>query len=154
MKTIIIYDSLYGNTHKVAETIGSVLSGKVSVLPISTVTVSDIIKVDLLIVGSPVHGGRPTPAVETFIKNLPANYLKGVKAAAFDTRFAIEDHGIGIRILISIIRYAAERIAKSLKTKGATLVAKPEGFIVDDKKGPLKKGELERVKKWAEGLEI
>ncbi len=63
-----------------------------------------------------------------------------------------EDQGVGLRILMSVIRYAAERIAKDLAKKGGRLVAKPEGFIVENKEGPLKPGELERTNKWAKGM--
>ena len=53
---------------------------------------------------------------------------------------------------MSVIRYAAERIAKDLVKKGGRLVAEPEGFIVENKEGPLKQGELERASKWAKEM--
>lgn len=76
-------------------------------------------------------------------------FLKDVDVAAFDTRFAAENHRIGLRILMYVIRYAAERIAKTLVNKGGKLVVKPKGFIVENKEGPLKQGERERAKAWA-----
>jgi flavodoxin I len=48
--------------------------------------------------------------------------------------------------------YAAGKIADSLKKKGATLMASPEGFFVKGKEGPLKEGELERAAGWAKGI--
>ena len=141
MKAYIIYDSMYGNTQKIAQAIGEGLTGEVKVC-------------DLLIIGSPVHGGRATPALDAFIKQLPANSLEGISVAAFDTRFESEEQGVGLRILMSVIRYAAERIAKDLAKKGGRLVAEPEGFIVENKEGPLKQGELERASKWAKQLSI
>ena len=48
-----------------------------------------------------------------------------------------------------VIGYAAPRIAAALVSKGASLAAPPEGFIVEDKDGPLKAGELERAARWA-----
>jgi len=149
MKTLIIYDSLYGNTEMIANAISEGLMGSVAILPIAKVTTADLEKLNLLIVGSPVHGGRPTPAVDMFLKNVPNQCFKNVQVAAFDTRFAPQEHGIGLRVLMSIIQYAAQHIAKELIKKGGTLIAKPEGFIVHDKEGPLKKGERERAKKWA-----
>jgi flavodoxin I len=154
MKALIIYDSTYGNTEKIAQAIGNGLTGDVKVARIGEVNPSELKTYDLLIVGSPVHGGRPTPELEAFIKQLPANSLKSISVAAFDTRFEAEDQGAGLRLLMSVIRYAAERIAKALVKKGGTLVAEPEGFIVENKEGPLKQGELERATKWATQLSL
>ena len=152
MKVFIIYDSIYGNTEKIAQAIGNGLTGEVKVVRVGEVNPTELKTCDLLILGSPVHGGRATPAIDAFIKKLPANSLQGKSVAAFDTRFESEDQGVGLRLLMSVIRYAAERIAKDLVKKGGRLVAEPEGFIVENKEGPLKQGELERASKWAKEM--
>lgn len=149
MKALIIYDSFYGNTELIAKQIGKYLPGLVRVIRLGEVDIEKLKVVDLLIVGSPVHGGRPTPELEAFLMKLPSNCLKGIKVAAFDTRFEPDDHNIGIKILLRIIKYAAERIAKILVKKGGVLIAKPQGFIVNEKRGPLKKGEMEKARQWA-----
>lgn len=149
MNTLVLYDSTYGNTEQIARAIGDGIKGKVRVFQIGKTNIADLDKIDLLIVGSPVHGGRPTPAMEDYLKHIPDEYLTGMKVAVFDTRFAAEDHGLGMRVLMNIIRYAAGRMGTLLTKKGAVLVAKPEGFIVEDKEGPIKKGELERAVQWA-----
>jgi len=154
MKAYIIYDSMYGNTQKIAQAIGEGLTGEVTVVSVGEANPSELKTCDLLIVGSPVHGGRATPALDTFIKQLPANSLEGISVAAFDTRFEPEEQGVGLRILMSVIRYAAPRLAKALVKKGGILVAEPEGFIVENKEGPLKQGELERASKWAQQLSL
>jgi flavodoxin I len=152
MKAVIIYDSIYGNTEKIAQAIGDGLTGEVKVVRVGDVNASELKTFDLLIVGSPVHGGRATPLIDAFLKQLPAHSLEGKSVAAFDTRFESEDQGIGLRIVMSVIRYAAERIAKDLAKKGGRLVAEPEGFIVENKEGPLKQEELERASKWAKAM--
>ena len=152
MKALIIYDSMYGNTEKIAQAIGHGLTGEVTVARVGNVNVSELKTFDLLIVGSPVHGGRATPVIDAFLKQIPAHSLEGVRVAAFDTRFEVEEQSIGLRILMNVIRYAAERIAKDLVKKGGKLVAEPEGFIVENKEGPLKQGELERASNWAKGM--
>lgn len=150
MKTLVIYDSLYGNTEKVARVVADTLNTKA--IRVGDVQESDLHKINIFVIGSPVHGGRPTPEIELFIKNLPDKTLRNVKTAAFDTRFAPEDHGIGIKILIRVIKFAAERMAAALVKKGGKLVVKPQGFIVNDKRGPLKAGELERAIAWAKEI--
>jgi flavodoxin len=152
MEAFIIYDSMYGNTEKIARAIGDGLTGEVNVVRIGDVNPFEVKTCDLLILGSPVHGGRATPALDEFIKKLPADSLQGKSITAFDTRFESEEKGIGLRLLMSVIRYAAPRLAKALEKKGGKLVAEPEGFIVENKEGPLKEGELERARTWAEQL--
>src|SRR5260370_29618974 len=111
MKAFIIYDSMYGNTEKIAQAIGDGLTGEVKVVRVGEVNPSELKTCDLLILGSPVHGGRATPVLDEFIKNLPANSLQGITVSAFDTRFEAEDQGAGLRLLMSVIRYAPERPA-------------------------------------------
>ncbi len=152
MKAIIIYDSLYGNTERIAQAIGDGLTGEVNIVRVGDGKASELKTFDLLVVGSPVHGGRATPNIDAFVKQLPAHSLEGKRVAAFDTRFESEEQGIGLRLLMSVIRYAAERIAKALVKKGGRLVTEPEGFIVEQKEGPLKQGELERARNWAKGI--
>src|SRR5579859_728548 len=152
MKALVIYDSMYGNTEKIAQAIANGLTGEVKVVPVGTMNASEVRSFDLLIVGSPVHGGRATPAIDAFLKQLPAHSLEGKSVAAFDTRFEAKEQGVGLRLLMSVIRYAAERIARELVKKGGTLAAEPEGFIVEQKEGPLKEGERERASQWAKAM--
>ncbi len=146
MKALVIYDSVYGNTEKIARAIAEALtpSGEVKVLRPGEVDHSELQSVDLLIVGSPTQGGRPTKAIQDFLNKLPESAIKGVNVAAFDTRFSTK--------LVAIFGYAAGKIANSLKTKGSTLILPPEAFFVKGKEGPLKEGELERAAGWAKRI--
>lgn len=82
------------------------------------------------------------------MKSIPAEGLKGVRVAVFDTRFAVSEHGLGLKLLMKTIGFAADKLARQLTTLGGELVVPAEGFIVQDKKGPLAKGELERAGVW------
>ena len=150
MKALIVYDSMYGNTEKIAKSIGGAIAGDVKVLRIGEVNPSELESIDLLIVGSPTQGFRPTKSVQTFIESIPGNALKGIDVAAFDTRIPASDVGTGLRLLMKMGGYAAPRIADALKKKGGNLAVPPEGFFVKDKEGPLKEEELERAASWAE----
>jgi flavodoxin I len=151
MNILVIYDSLYGNTRSIAEAIAGAFGGpdEVRLLQAGEAQVDDLKSVGLLVVGAPTHGGRPSPGMQEFLARIPADALKGVNVAAFDTRFGATDQGIGLRLLMKIIDYAAPRIADTLKGKGGSLAAPPEGFIVVGKEGPLKEGEPERAASWA-----
>jgi len=137
MKILIVYDSTYGNTEEIARAIGEAITGEVKVLRVGEADPSETF--DLLIVGSPTHGGRPTQAIQNFTKRVPA--LNGAPVAAFDTRLSTS--------LVKIFGYAAGRIGKTLEKKGGILVKPPEAFFVKDTKGPLREGELERAASWA-----
>ena len=150
MKSLVVFESVFGNTEVIATAIAKSIEGKL--VRVEEVNMNSLKSLDLLIVGSPVHGGRATFTIDDFLKRIPPDSLKQVNVATFDTRFAPEDHGIGIKILINIIRFAAERIAKELVKKGGILIVKPEGFIVNDKEGPLRKGEELRAKVWAKAI--
>jgi len=148
MKVLIVYDSVHGNTEKIAMAVAGAITDEVKVLRVNEVNPAELESIGLLIVGSPVHAGRPTPAVKEFLSRIPSNALKNVGVTSFDTRFSEKDRGIGVRILLKILGYAAGRIAGRLEGKGGHLTTPPEGFIVEDTEGPLKEGELERAASW------
>ena len=150
MKALVVYDSAYGNTAKVAAAIAAGMNTQARL--VDDVESSDISATNLLVLGSPTQGGRPLPSVKDFIDALTATELKGMKFAAFDTRFDINDQKLPLRILMKTIGYAAEKIADGLQSNGETRAMKPEGFLVSDKEGPLKPGELERASTWGKRL--
>ena len=142
MRALVVYDSRYGHTEKIAQAIGEAISGQV--VRVGEVDSADLKGSNLLIVGSPTHGGQYTPELQGLLKALPA--LEGIGVAAFDTRTAT----IWNRLLP--FGYAAPRIARSLESSGGNLLAPPEGFVVLGIQGPLKDGELERAAGWAKGI--
>ena len=146
MKALIIYDSVYGNTEKIARAMAEAITppDEVKVLQAGEANPSELASITLLIVGSPTHGGRPTPAVQEFLNKDPKFSLQRINVAAFDTRIQTK--------LVGVFGYAAGRIANNLKKKGGTIIASPEGFFVTGSKGPLKEGELERAAAWAKGM--
>jgi flavodoxin I len=154
MKTIIIYDSLYGNTEKIAEAIGQALApqGEVILKKVVEAKIDDLEDISLLIVGSPTHGGRATPAMQEFLRSIPNGTLRNAKVAAFDTRFEEKNKGFVLRLVMKIFQFAAPRITRELKIKGVGMAIEPEGFVVEEKEGPLKAGELERAALWAKNI--
>jgi flavodoxin len=140
MQSLVIYDSNFGNTRAIAEAIAERISNWTA-LHVDEVTLDDVKDLDLIIVGSPINGWRPTGAIHDFLAKLPADSLKGVYAAAFDTR-----------VKMIIAGNAAKQIAAQLERVGAVLIAPPVGFIVKDREGPLAEGELEKAGQWAEAF--
>jgi flavodoxin len=156
MKAMVVYDSVFGNTEKIAQAIGHALGSPedVETVQVGNVKPEQLAGLTLLIVGSPTRKFSPTAAITSFLKSIPKNGLKGVKVAAFDTRFtvsAIEKVRI-LAFFVKIFGYAAEPIADRLGKKGAELAVPPKGFYVSDTEGPLLEGELERAADWAKRI--
>jgi flavodoxin I len=155
MKSLILYDSYFGCTEKIAKSIENSLQNydKVELCQIRKATQQMLEGLNFLIIGSPTRGFRPSKSVIDFLNSIPSKSLKGVKAASFDTRIELETIKSGIlRYIVDKSGYAAKTISKTLKKKGAEIIAAPEGFIVTGEQGPLKEGEIERAREWAKNL--
>jgi len=157
MKTLVVYDSFFGNTEKIAQAIGKALGSveDAKVLRVGDVETEQLTGVDLLIVGSPTRAFRPSPAITGFLKSISRDSLQSAKVAAFDTRVTEEEIAKGpwiLRKMVKIFGYAAKPIADRLVKKGGKLIAPPEGFFVEGNEGPLSEGELKRAEEWAESI--
>jgi flavodoxin I len=151
-KKLVVYDSVFGNTEKIAGAIGEAM-GDAPVINVSKITKEDLEDLKILFVGSPTRAFRPTPATMTFIKGLKPNALSGVKAAAFDTRIPFDQAESGfLQFMIKLFGYAETKIAKALTKAGGDLALPSEGFGVSGTEGPLIEGELERAQDWARGI--
>jgi flavodoxin len=139
VNALVVYDSVHGNTERVAQAIGEAVGGRA--VRVGDVSPEELVGLDLLIVGSPTHGGSPTEGIHALVERALA--LKGVKVAAFDTRTKR-----------SIFGYAAPKTARNLEESGGTPLAPPEGFVVRGIKGSLVEGEPERAAGWAPAITI
>lgn len=143
MKILIIYDTNFGNTQKVAYLIGEELKpgNDVKVTSIAGIKPTDLAGINLLIMGSPINGWRPTEKIRNFLSTFKHNQLKDLNIATFDTRVKIFFHGD-----------AAKTMAKSLKQVGAEQIVEPVGFFVKGSEGPVLDEELAKVKNWAHSI--
>lgn len=155
MKAVLVYDSVFGNTGQIATAIAEGLKAgaEVELLSVKQAQAEDLRDADLVVMGSPTRGFRPTPEITTLLITIPLRGLAGKQVAAFDTRFdadKVESQFLGF--VVRTGGYAARRIADQLEAAGGELVAAPEGFYVTDAQGPLAEGELERAGYWARAL--
>lgn len=157
MRTLVVYDSLYGNTEAIAHAVAAGLRAALGpgnpVEVVTTDTAAEMLDaVALLVVGGPTHGSRPSPPMQGFLDSLDEAALAGVEVAAFDTRTDMARTSGPMRLLGKVfdrMGYAAPRILDALEAKGARPVAPAEGFVVEAKEGPLRDGEPERATAWA-----
>jgi flavodoxin len=146
MRALVVYDSVYGNTEIIAKAIGKALPGEVQVLRVGQVNLGELETFDLIVIGSPTHGALPTEAAQDLVDKMGPPPHEGARVATFDTRMTwpfLERWG----------GFAAPKMADMLESEGWTLAGEPGGFFVRGlKKGPLKKGEVERASAWAQRL--
>src|SRR5690348_11589100 len=148
MKTLVVYDSLFGNTERVAQAIADALRafGQVEAVRVEPAQAEELKRqellrqnratdirleaahqvalegVDLHIVGAPAQAFRATPTMQSFIENVSAASLSGMAVACFDTRVR------------GPFGSAAKAMAKKLQKMGVSLLLPPESFFVEGTK--------------------
>jgi hypothetical protein len=158
VKAVVVYQSHWGNTAAVAQAIAEGIGEGALALPTGQATAEVLDGADLVVAGSPVIAFRmPNERTRTSLASerspdppdlsqpSMASWLKDLQqrsgpAAAFDTR-ARGPFGS-----------AAPAIAKGLQKAGYRIVAKPTGFYVDGKYGPMRAGEIDRAREWGREL--
>jgi hypothetical protein len=170
MRAVVVYESMYGNTHLIAEAIGAGLRehGEVTVVPVEGANDAIASGADLVVVGGPTHAHgmshASTRAGAIAAANKPGNPLTvdpdapgpglrewfdgldpiAADGAAFDTR---------LDLAAAITGRASKGIARKLRHYGAHLIAEPESFFVT-KQDHLEADEEERARKWGADLGI
>ena len=170
MRALVVYESMYGNTHAVAGQVADGLRAthEVTLVPVAEVTDDLLAGADLLVVGGPTHmhglssaasrrmaaqgAAKPDselsldpdatgPGLHDLLKGLGARHEL---AAAFDTRF----NGVP-----AFTGRASRGIARLLKRHGYRLIAAPESFLVTSQ-STLLDGEAARARRWGAALGI
>ncbi|MBN2521394.1 MAG: carboxypeptidase-like regulatory domain-containing protein, partial [Bacteroidales bacterium] len=155
MKILIVYDSFFGNTGVIAQTISKSFSinDEVELCHVNNVSIEILNDFDVVIVGSPTQGFRPTKKISEFLKKIPSNELKGKLVAAFDTRFLLSSiKSSALRFIVKTGGYAGKPILERLIKKGGQPILSPEGFFVTGEKDSLCDGEIERAAEWAKKI--
>jgi hypothetical protein len=168
MRAVVVYESMYGNTHLVADAIGTGLGTAfdVSVVPVSHADPAVLAGAGLVVVGGPTHAhgmsraATRKAAVEAADKTAspletePDALGPGLrewfgslsqypaKAAAFDTRI----HGPA-----TLTGRASRKVARLLRAHGFDVIAEPESFLVT-KQDRLEPHETTRAREWGATL--
>ena len=151
MQTLVVYDSKFGNTEKVAQAIargiGQLSEVQVTAASEATHTLAALTSPpDLVLIGGPTQNRGPSEGLRALMKALP-EIFRGIPAACFDTRY---------RGPVLLMGSAASAAGKALVKSGAELVAPPESFYIV-RHGPmehqtLEPGELERAAAWGRAV--
>ena len=149
MKGIVVYDTSYGNTKKIAETIAETL--KESGIEVDLFHVKKVKKLiakdySFLVLGSPTRFGTMSFAIRGFVGKVKSEEWMNEPFAAFDTE--------NPENMEKKEYSAAEKIAEKLRDKKMNQLLPVLKAAVLGQKGPLKEGEIERTKEYARGLAI
>ena len=152
MKGIVIYDTSYGNTRKVAETIAETLEE--SGIEVDAFYVKKVKKLsakgyDFLVLGSPTRFGTMSLAVRFFLNKVNSKEWLNKPFAAFDTE---NPENIEQSRIQNKEWSAAEKISKKLIEKKMNQLLPVLKAVVLGWKGPLQEGEIERAKEYAREL--
>lgn len=168
MRAVVVYESMYGNTHTVAEAIGAGLREvmAVDVVSVHDATAEVLEGADLVVVGGPTHAhslSRTATRAEAIADAAkPERQLEldpdaegGGLREWFDTVGALAPHAAAFDTRADLpsplTGRASKGIAKRLRRHGCTLAAEPESFLVT-KESQLEPHEAERATRWAASL--
>lgn len=163
-RALVVYESMFGNSQKVAAAIVDGLrSWRYDAVAVDVRWADPVeaLDVDLLVVGGPTHAfslSRSSTRADAVRQGAPATraatglreWLESLEpsgnrppVAVFDTRVA------KVRRLPTA---AARTAAKLVRRRGLHVLGRPVGFLVDDVPGPLLAGEVERAVAWGQDL--
>ena len=147
MKGIVVYDTSYGNTKKIAETIAETL--KESGIEVDLFYVKDVKKLsakdyDFFVLGSPTKFGTMSFAIKFFLGKVKSEEWMNKPFAAFDTE--------NPENMQKKEWSAAEKISEKLRDKKMNQLLPVMKAAVLGQKGPLVEGEIERTKDYTRQL--
>ncbi|WP_350275814.1 flavodoxin domain-containing protein [Kribbella sp. HUAS MG21] len=162
-RALIVYESMFGNTERIAQAIGDGLRSylKTELVPVDQAL--DVVPDDvrLLVVGGPTHAfsmSRPSTRQEagkqgelvTPVELGIREWLAALKATAGPKRVQVAT--FDTRVKVRMLPGSAARSAAKLLRRMGYRLSDSGSFFVDDTTGPLRDDELERARRWGEEL--
>ena len=178
MEIAVVYESMFGTTHEVADAIARGVSdaepgAHVQCLSVSEADPGQVAAADLLIIGGPTHmrgmtsgmtrkmavtmeekreSGPEGPMGHGLEPGAEGSGLRDWFHRLPDSRKGRRAAAFDTRGEGPMMGGAARGIARRLDGHGYELIADPEGFIVEGEQMLLKAGEQERARAWAADL--
>jgi hypothetical protein len=162
MKALVAYESLFGNTERLAHAVADGLAEGGADVVVEPITgVESVTGFDLVVLGAPTHAfslSRPSTRADAVRQGAdPARAGTGLREwldrlpdPGADPRFAVFDtRADRARRLPGS---AARRTARTLRSSHHALTDSPTSFYVHDVAGPLLDGEEDRAHAWGRGL--
>ena len=154
MKGIVVYDTSYGNTKTIAETITETLKEcgvEVDLFDVKNVKKLTAKDYNFLVLGSPTRFGTTSFAVRGFLGKVKSEEWMNKPFAAFDTE---NPENIEQSRLQNKEWSAGEKIAEKFREKKMNQLLPVLKALVIGQKGPIVEGEIDRTKDYAKELAI
>ena len=148
-RVLIVFDTRYGNTKLVAETIAEgiedVVKADVILRELAQVEPAELAEYELVLIGSPNHYSAPTKGIKEFIDGLEEIILDGKRGAVFDTYLGAGFH-----------ERAVKQMEKRMneKASGLQLMSPGLSIRVEKNRGPIVDGELPRCKDFGKKIAL
>ncbi|MFX0107207.1 MAG: flavodoxin family protein [Candidatus Hodarchaeota archaeon] len=146
-RAIIIYESVYGNTKQVAEAIadGMRAAGDIETRVLKTGEVhhtDDVADFDAVLFGCPNHNQEPARNMVKFLERVAIVEMSCKIGSVFDT-YTGGNKGV-----------AMKKLGKMIRKKIPGIAELTDGFsaLVEDRKGPLSEGELEKAQEFGKAF--
>jgi len=167
MRIVVVYESIFGNTHRIAAAIeqGAREAASTRLVSVGARAADDVADADMLVLGGPTHAftmstpgsrdeavswtndpkrglhldGETTSGIREWLAGTP---LLPAEFATFDTRAQSMRHLPGS---------AAKAADRQLRARGATRIAPPTSFYVTAD-NELVPGEEDRARAWGQHL--
>ncbi len=142
-KGVVIYDSNFGNTEKIARALADGLEKKVmeiDCLRIDEVDVEELTEYDFIALGGPTHILRTSKSMKAFLETLKTVDLRGLKGFSFDTR---NESRMNSENWLLLENSAARVIEGVLKSSKVDIVETRHSALVEGREGPLHDGMVE-----------
>lgn len=142
MRAVVVYESRWGNTREIAESVASGLArhAEVTVVDVDASPAVVLDDVDLIVAGGPTQAER----LRTWLERLPAPATPKA-VAVFDTRLGITR---------PVPSSAGRKLAALMTTHGYEVISEPHSFYVRGHRGPLEPGERGRAALWGERVAL
>lgn len=154
MRTVVVYESHFGNTKSIAEAVAFGLAGDVEIFEVGDAPTEFGPDVGLLVVGGPTHAfGLSRPGTRRSVGALSEEI--GVRE--WLNRLSLTDVTATAVFCTRVFRprlpgSAARAMARRLHRMGVPVIVPPVDFFVRGTDGPLLKTERERAIRWGTGL--
>lgn len=140
MKAAVVYDSLYGNTERLAQALARGITGggvEADTIKVDALDVERLAGYDLIAVGGPTHMAGVSKPMKRLLTDLGTVDLRGKKGFCFDTRNESRFNAFDFNS-------AGKRIEGRMKRMKVEMLKPKVSATVEAREGPLEEGALKR----------
>jgi hypothetical protein len=161
MRALVVYETMFGNTGRIAAAIADGMADGADVIVTNVIDAPAEVPadIDMLVVGGPTHvfsmsrvstrrSAAERGAAYTDVPEGIREWLEELPAPKTPIAFAAFDTRVDVPLLPGAASHAATKRAKHLGFD----TLEPASFLVEGYEGPVVEGQLELARDWGHGL--